>query len=446
MLRAIVAVLLLAGQILVTMPGRSARDKGNFVVTTAADDNAKDAFLSLREALSVANGTLSTNFSNGEKEALGGCAFTGSDGGDAGNPSAGTWNIDLAGPGCGAGITDTIYISLPVLSGNVLTLTSALPNLNDSAPTMLSGLYSGSPDFELMPTIDASNVTASDGLRLISNGNQIFGVKVRGAQGNGIRIDGNANTVYMTSVYSNSQAGIAIYGGRNQFSAIIAGHSVLTATACDGKGNSGSGVFLASGANANQILQLMGVCNGNAGIEVLGPDTSGNLIGEAFLGTTTMSALLPVLPNARGLFAHAGVTDLTVDGLLAQNNTVGVDLDASSSMTLSRMFVMNNVERGIYATNVHTAVLGGGDIPNQLQSNLIGIELDGSSNWLITNTTVMSNAIGITLRGSTTQNVAVYQSLIQGQTGDGILVIGGASNNQIGIDLLGDASRAATAF
>lgn len=260
LLRVILVLFLSAGQAIVAAPSRMAiASEGAFIVNTAIDTNAQDPFLSLREAINVANGDLTSGFSNGEKAQMAGCVFTGSDGGDPGNLAIGGWDLDSTGPGCGAGITDTIYISLSTVSGEgaVLTLTiDALPPLSDTAPTLLLGSIESSPDFAQLPTIDASNIISSDGLRLISNGNRLLALKVRGAQGNGIRIDGNSNSIYLTGVYSNAQAGIAIHGDQNQLYSIMAGHAAPDAAACDGLGNSGSGVLMESSANANLVHQV----------------------------------------------------------------------------------------------------------------------------------------------------------------------------------------------
>lgn len=55
-----------------------AQAAGSFTVNSSLDNNTKDSVLTLREAILVANGTLTNSLSAGEKAQLGGCTFTGS--------------------------------------------------------------------------------------------------------------------------------------------------------------------------------------------------------------------------------------------------------------------------------------------------------------------------------------------------------------------------------
>jgi parallel beta-helix repeat protein len=109
---------------LVGSPVTPVHADGAFVVNTSGDTSSEDAYLSLREAMLVANGTLSGPFSDGEKTKLGGgCTWSGS-----------TDNWWITG-GCGAGFFDAITFSPTITQ---IVLSSQLPVLTDNG-TFIDG-------------------------------------------------------------------------------------------------------------------------------------------------------------------------------------------------------------------------------------------------------------------------------------------------------------------
>src|SRR3954453_5485106 len=70
----VVLVILTSLANLIHVPVVSAN--GSFVVNTSRDSNRRDTVLTLREALMVANGELTTGFTSEEQAQLGGCIFS----------------------------------------------------------------------------------------------------------------------------------------------------------------------------------------------------------------------------------------------------------------------------------------------------------------------------------------------------------------------------------
>ena len=177
--------------------------QGYLPVTSLADNNLSDTALTLREAMLVANGTLTTSFSTVERGLLedGGCIFNGS-------------GVIIG--GCGRGITDTVVIT-PGLAGTI-TLSAALPPINDTQPTRLQVLRGliGHRRTTLWRSTDAfpgfdSLATIFD---VLSSGNDLSGWTLLNAQ-RGVRVSGNDNQLGFLTVYSHSVAGLDIAGGDN---------------------------------------------------------------------------------------------------------------------------------------------------------------------------------------------------------------------------------------
>ena len=146
-----VRVSLIVGLLLLTIVSAphlllAAPAAGTFVVNTASDAYSPDSVLSLREALAVANGTLTGTFTANEQILLGGCTF------DGGGYITG---------GCGAGIADTISFDAGLGFRPTITLTAVLPAINDTASTTINGF---SPN-NVRPILDLAFIGAgNDGL------------------------------------------------------------------------------------------------------------------------------------------------------------------------------------------------------------------------------------------------------------------------------------------
>ncbi len=360
-----------------TVP-RIARAAGNFVVNTSADNNASDNFLTLREAILVANGSLPGPFSAAEQAQLGGCTF------DGGGYLTG---------GCGAGVFDNITFDP---SASQVNLTSALPLLTD-AGTWINGNAG-------VPRIDAS-----------------------GMSGNVFAIDGNDITISNLSIVNGDPSGIFadinLLGGKDARIAYNYLGTVSGAANCAPSGvtrNSYYGVHVwpnssgGSGAN-NGVAYIYGNtigCHSQDGIFVLGADyvyvgvQADGVTGTLnYIGTNNSGANLA--NGGDGVYFGADGTDGVRYGFISSNqiwnNTgngihlQGTGSNSAGSTTLNYIklnTVYANGQSGLRLTaGAYTNFIGGGTSadPNKFGWNSAnGITILNSNHNLI-----QGNGIGV---------------------------------------------------
>ncbi len=242
--------------------GTAAPLVGNLIVNSTADTSLADSVLTLREALLVANGTLTGPFTAAEQGQMSGCTF----------------NVGgfLTG-GCGAGIQDNIFFAPALGFRPVITLSSPLPPISDTRATNIIGAFLFN---NVQPVINAQNIGAGqDGLVVNSDNNGIFSISVIKAPRDGIVLNGNQNIVSTwTMVRNNGRVGIHITGLTNTVSNSYIGVFSNTITnSFDCAGNSNQGIHVASTARATTIRKNRIGCNGWYGISVV--NSSDNLIG-----------------------------------------------------------------------------------------------------------------------------------------------------------------------
>lgn len=231
--------------------------------------------------------------------------------------------------------------------------------------------------------------------------------------GNNNTIEGNyiGTTANASTAISNTTAGIAIYGGSNN----IIGAYPITQTANIIAGNDGDGIYLGD-------LTSPGSDNNN--------NISYNIIGTNFYGSSTLG-----------------------------NSFYGIDVHGGITTTISNNFIANNAKSGVIL--LPDDGTGTTNTANSVTSNYIGIAYPGTSNPLPNGTdsncstspsedcvgVVTEGANGNTISGNTVYgqtgfvsgNIVVdgssnttIQSNIINQAYNGIWLVDGASNNQIG--------------
>ncbi|MFZ5809452.1 MAG: beta strand repeat-containing protein [Chloroflexota bacterium] len=235
---ALIALVLAALSMTWSAPG-VVRAGGAFVVNSSSDNSWVDSVLTLREAIDVANGTLTGPFTAGEQAQLGGCTFDGS---------------GMITGGCGGGVYDNITFHSTVTQINLI---NTLPALTD-AGTWIDGNAG-------VPRINASGINPL---------------------GDVFTINGNHITISHLSVVngdSGSFADIAVLSGKDARIAYNYLGSVPGATNCSPSGvtrNSRYGVYVApnssgsSGAN-NGVAYIYGNiigCHSLHGVYVSGAD------------------------------------------------------------------------------------------------------------------------------------------------------------------------------
>src|SRR5262249_31437388 len=202
--------------------------------------------------------------------------------------------------------------------------------------------------------------------------------------GDGVLISGGAqnNTVGGTdasqrNIISGNQNGVELTDAGTQGNVVEGNYIGTDASGESALGNSGSGVFIHGGASANTIgaTGAGNVISGNsAGVDLSGLGTSGNSIVANLIGT-----------DALGI-ANLGNTS---DGIVIDNNS------------------SNNV-------------IGSGNVISYNLGN--GIRIDGDFGRSITGNIVEGNAIG-------TDSTDL---LAEGNQGDGVYILNGATQNFIG--------------
>jgi hypothetical protein len=299
----------------VTTPGAGSIG-ATIAVNTNADGNARDAVVTLREAILIANGSLAVGSLTPQEQA----AVTGT-------PLL---------PGL-----DVVAFAIPGPGPHTISLTSVLPDVVDTIKidgTTQAG-FAGNPVVEISGSaVVAANTT---GLRLLAPRSVIIGLAVGGFTGNGIFA--GADEV----VVSRCHAGVGLSG--------------TTANP-----NGGSGIVVQGGL-ACFVDRCVASGNAVAGIEVAGPGTGDTKVTGCKLGTN--AAGTAGLANGTGLLAGVDSGVIFVGGpsaaercLISGNTTHGVTAVAGSGVTLAGCYV------GVDATGA-TALPNGGDGVNAQESS-----------------------------------------------------------------------------
>lgn len=327
-------------------------------VTTLTDAVAPDDHISLREALRIANGAKKDGFSATERAQLeaGGCIFDG----------AGV----IAG-GCGEGITDTVALTR-TLEGPI-RLISALPVINDSAPTYLRGprpAYSGRVSAELIEpamaeriaasdavsqpvTLDLSNFASLDAVLVItSDGNLVSNLAVLGPK-RGVLVRGNENRIEGVRAYSVSLTGFEIDGG--------AGNAIVSSGALPPGDIAGcplgaqrAGVRVANGARGTYVSSVQTGCTTEHALVVEGASTvsttvsgltaagDGVLVTDGARATNLTRVRVSDVPTA-ALDIRGGAVDTTISGLRAERvGSAVVSSDGASRTAWFGMFIVGH--------------------------------------------------------------------------------------------------------
>ena len=396
-------ILLAAGVLIALLgspPPRSARAAGTFTVNSYADNENYDSVLTLREALLVANGSISMGLTDGEKAQLGGCIFAG---------SSGNWRIT---GGCGAGIADTINFSYPT---GVITLgTTTLPPVNDTAPTYIYGPNTTTEEI----AIDGQNLPAGSAILTISSDNNAvyYSLAFRDSPAVGIFISGSHNLVKQTHIYGNDSYGLEIDGGDfNEINENELGFRALAdPTACvPATVNSISNILVTDGAESNTLIYNTAVCS-PIGIALSGAATSSNTLQRNTIGVWYKSGFRSMGNNFAGIGVLAGSHGNQLFNNMIGRNQDGIVITGSGS---NANVITNNQIGKISPFNVPNTrngiLIDAGTQATQVLNNLIALNLGagvvvsgtGAGGHLIQDNMIEHNgAEGVLLRGSTSNN------------------------------------------
>jgi hypothetical protein len=375
-----------SNEVTITTPGAGSVG-ATIAVNTNADGNARDAVVTLREAILIANGSLAVGSLTPQEQA----AVTGT-------PLL---------PGL-----DVVAFAIPGPGPHTISLTSVLPDVVDTIKidgTTQAG-FAGNPVVEISGSaVVAANTT---GLRLLAPRSVIIGLAVGGFTGNGILA--GADEV----VVSRCHAGV--------------GPSGTTANA-----NGGSGIVVQGGL-ACFVDRCVASGNAVAGIEVAGPGTGDTKVTGCKLGTN--AAGTAGLANGTGLLAGVDSGLVYVGGPAAAERCVVSGNTSHGVLAQSGSFaIVAGSHVGVDATGAAALSNGGDGINAQAGSCRIErgnvISANGQAGLRLTSATQQS--LQTLIRGSKF-GVSADGRAVLGNAGPGIAVVN--STSRIGSTLAQDAN------
>ncbi|MBX2997673.1 MAG: right-handed parallel beta-helix repeat-containing protein [Caldilineaceae bacterium] len=319
---------------------------GIFTVNIRSDGNDGDNLgLSLREAMLLARGGtgpqgLNRLLTTSEVIHIQGCQL---------GIDFGSGNASIMG-GCGAGMPDTIRFQFwDATTDNIIQVYSALPPIDDSAPTLIDGESVHSP------ILDFSTNPMTPGLTVNSSNNMIKGLKIRGGRCNngnhcpalaGLDLWGHNNLIANVTILDVQGHGIFVEGRHNTIDGVRIGVPHGNVSKCplavpnSNTGVSGHGIYLSTGAENTVIKNSVIGCNGlwsdGSGIYV----TSGN--GGTVIGPN----------NKIGTLGNGS-------SVLLGNDSSGITLNQSQNVTIISNTIAYNYASGIALANSSNNVIGG---------------------------------------------------------------------------------------
>ena len=342
---------------------------------------------------------------------------------------------------------DNIVFNIPGAAPFTITPASALPPI--TSPVTIDGTTQ--PGFVGSPVIQINGVNVpspANGLDISAGNSTVRALAINRFAGPGINIASSSNVV------------VSCYLGTN-----LAGSAA-------GPGNQ-SGVFIVSGSNnriGGTVSADRNLISGNGtAIWMDGSDVTGTTVQGNYIGTNA-SGTAAVTNNSDGVLLN-GAQNNTVGGsiagarnLISSNTEAGVFLGGSANLVQGNyigtkadgvspllpkqtygIWVLNSTSNTIGGTTALARnVIGGSDIGLLLsgsgvlvQGNYIGLGSNGS--------TVVSNGQGISTAsfGHTIGGTSGARNVISGNTGNGIFLGFGATNNLVQGNYIGtDASGA----
>ena len=294
---------------------------GSLVVNDATNTTGYDNFLSLFEAMSVANGTFRGPFTVQERSQMTGCTFNAS---------------ELITGGCGAG-GDTILFA-PSLTQIVLT--SNLPQILKDGVTINGAVSAGN-------IIINANAVANYGFRVNANQVTLTNLTVINTSGvgNAIRLE---NNLWMGLQIYNNYLGVLPGSTSCSTAAGITSRPYYTILLLGGAGMAGTGLGTAYiDNNVIGCSQNDGIANQEAPYVYIGRNIAGGSAGN-WVGVSRGGANIG--NNGRGISAccTSAITGGQVHGNHIANNALeGIHFNGVPGATVSNNDIFNNSGAGI---------------------------------------------------------------------------------------------------
>ena len=336
-------------------------------------------------------------------------------------------NSDTTGGDCTAGVgaTDTIEFIIGG-GGSLATIqpTSQLPTITEGVTIdgTTQGCAGSGPCIELDGT---SAGFAVDGLVITGSSSTIRGLVINRFDGDGVEVTGAGAT-------GNTVAG-------NYIGTDAAGTAAL--------GNGHQGVLILAGASNNMIGGTVAgarnvISGNNVGVrisDIAGSGTQGNQVEGNYIGTDVTGAA--ALGNSsNGVQIGIGGSNNMIGGtaagagnVISGNGIHGVLIDTSDNNTVAGNFIGTDANGTAALGNSHQGVLILGS--GSASSNTIGGTAAGARN------VISGNNVGVRISSPGTQGNQVEGNYIGtdvtgtaalGNSTQGVVILGGASNNTIG--------------
>jgi parallel beta-helix repeat protein len=439
-------------------PGAQASPGATITVNGTGDTNARDVYITLREAMLLATGGMAVGDLNSSE-----CLLVSN---TSWGPPCSTTDT-IGGPSA-----DTIVFGSEVFNPGTITLLSGTPWLNTGNDTI---------DGSSAAVILQCGASQPDAFDIHSNGNTIKGLEIYGCrtgvyivsgQNNTVGgstagernvISGNGSGVYIaysgtdgnlvkgnyigtnasgTAAVPNNMGGVIINQGaqNNTVEGNVISGTLLDAVTIGDSGtdgnvvkdnyigtnaagtdpipNGGWGVGIIDSAQNNTVEGNVISGNGTCGVAIGGSGTTGNVVKGNYIGTNA-SGTGPIPNGAQGVNIAGGAQDNTVGGstagernVISGNQWSGVEITAGAN---------SNVVKGNY---IGTNASGSGPIPNEgrgvfiaggCYSNTIGGTASGEGNTIAFNTEA-----GVEVDGVATTGNAIRGNSIHSNGGKGI--------------------------
>ncbi|MEK7747513.1 MAG: right-handed parallel beta-helix repeat-containing protein [Nitrospirota bacterium] len=366
------------------------------VVNTTTDGNVRNSVVSLREAILLANGALSTQaLTAAERTQVSGCI--------------------------GVGIRETINFDGGIFPagapGIIPILASSLPALTDTVGVLLDGFGKG-------VIVDGANATLV-GLTVESNTNYMRNFTMKrfgGAAPDGVGIllsTASNNTMIDVTSRENATKGIFVSGGSGNIittsSAISNGTigiditgSTTTMTTVTVTNNGGGGIKVATGTNNTITTSII---SSNTGVGVEFGSNSNSLTNSTLNANTTIGVLVSGSSNTVSNNGTPPSTGITNSG------THGVSVTGNSNTAISNNTITGSTEHGMWISGDSNATVVSNIITGSGQRGLL---ITGSTNTATTNT-INANGVGGVLIQTGTGNT-VTGGTINLNTGPGVRI------------------------
>ncbi|TMC58626.1 MAG: hypothetical protein E6J26_04900 [Chloroflexi bacterium] len=363
-----------------------------FVVNSAADSNIADSVLTLREAIGVANGTLTAGFTAQEQAQLGGCTFDG-----GGNITG----------GCGAGTPEEIRFD----ANYTITLGSPLPDLSDNGTVIRTAFGYGSN-----VQINANHV-AGNAFKITGDDVTLDGLRMYGA-GTGfsnVWITGSAKRIVIANNYIGDDDGNSPCNDTNAYGGIYV---------------DAAGPLVGGDAHAWIYGNFIDCHSGSPGDGITLVGTDKVVIGADALGNATNAQVNVMGSNQAGIVIRSGAHDNVVrNTIISSSARQGVLIRGSGTN-------FNVLKESLISNNNVGVQIDGGAFANRIGSPFGGPVVSG-------NTIVANVADGVVVSGTTTSANDVFgnhigvtgASVAAGNGANGVLITAGAHDNLVGLSV-----------